>query len=122
MKRVIGVLLCLVLLILLGVSVVPNGPSDAETLSLYFPVREDHLSSGGDAIAAVRVDWREMRNLPAQEQAEAVMKMLMEGYSDGTLGQLVPSGTRMLSCQVSGSTVTVDFSGGNLLQITAEIL
>ena len=112
MKRVIGVLLCLVLLILLGVSVVPNGPSDAETLSLYFPVREDHLSSGGDAIAAVRVDWREMRNLPAQEQAEAVMKMLMEGYSDGTLGQLVPSGTRMLSCQVSGSTVTVDFSGG----------
>lgn len=112
MKRVLAILLSLVVLVLLGISVVPNGPSDAETLSLYFPVRADNLTSGGDAITAVRVDWREMRHLSAQEQADAVMNLLLEGYSEGLFGNLVPNGTRMNSCRVTGSTVTVDFSGG----------
>ena len=39
MKRVIGLLLCLVLLAFLGISVVPDGPDEAETLRLYFPVQ-----------------------------------------------------------------------------------
>ncbi len=112
MKRVIGLLLCLVVLALVGVSVVPDGPSEAETLSLYFPVRKDNMASGGDAITTVRVDWRQMRGKTAQEQADAVMGLLLEGYSDGAFGRLVPNGTRMMSCQVSGSTVTVDFSSG----------
>lgn len=112
MKRVIGFVLCLAVLVLLGVSVVPDGPSDAETLSLYFPVRKEDLSSGGDAIAAVRVDWRDMHGKTAQEQADAVMSMLLEGYSDGMFGRLVPNGTRMISCQVTGSTAIVDFSSG----------
>ena len=77
MKRVIGFVLCLAILVLLGVSVVPDGPSDAETLSLYFPVRKEDLSSGGDAIAAVRVDWRDMHGKTAQEQADAVMSIRM---------------------------------------------
>lgn len=113
MKRVLGLLLCIAVLLLLGVSVVPDGPDEAETLSLYFPVREDALSSGGDAITAVRVDWREMRDRPTQEQAETVMDLLLEGYQDsGAFGRLVPGGTRMISCATSGSTVTVDFSAG----------
>ncbi len=112
MKRVIGLIVCLLALVLLGVSVVPDAPKEGETLSLYFPVRKDHLSSGGDAIAAVRLDWRQMRDKSSQEQAEAVMDLLLEGYSDAALNQLVPNGTRLNSCQVSGSTVTVDFSGG----------
>ena len=111
MKRVIGVLLCVVLLVALGISVVPDGPDETETLSLYFPVREEALTGGGDAVTTVRVDWREMRGKPAQEQAEKVMHLLAEGYPESsTFGRVLPGNARMQSCQVSGSTVTVDFS------------
>ena len=112
MKKVLGLLLCVALLALLGVSVVPDAPDEADTLSLYFPVREDQLSSGGDAVTTVRVDWREMRGKSTQEQAESVMKLLLQGYPDSAFGRIVPGGTRMMSCHVSGSTVTVDFSSG----------
>lgn len=110
MKRVIGLLLCLVLLAILGISVVPDGPDEAETLSLYFPVRRAAMESGADAVTTVKVDWRERRGLTAQEQCEAVMKLLLEGYQDGAFASPVPSGARMMACQVSGSTVNIDFS------------
>ena len=41
MKRVLGLLLCIAVLVLLGISVVPDGPDETETLRLYFPVREE---------------------------------------------------------------------------------
>ena len=110
MKRVIGLLLCVVLLAVLGFSVVPDGPDEAETLSLYFPMRRLAMESGGDAVTAVKVDWRERRDQSAQEQCEAVMALLLEGHQDSSCGPAVPSGARMMDCRVSGSTVTVDFS------------
>lgn len=110
MKRVIGLLLCVVLLVLLGISVVPDGPDETETLSLYFPVKEELLSGGGDAVTTVRIDWREMRSKSAQEQAEAALHLLLEGYQDSAFGRVLPGSARLLSCQVSGSTATVDFS------------
>ena len=110
MKRVIGLLLCLVLLAFLGISVVPDGPDEAETLRLYFPVQRSALESGADAVTTVKVDWRERRGQPAQQQCEAVMKLLLEGYQDGAFASPVPGSARMMACQVSGSTVNVDFS------------
>ena len=111
MKRVMGLLLCVALLVVLGISVVPDGPDETETLSLYFPVKEEALAGGGDAVTTVRVDWREMRGKPAQEQAEKVVRLLAEGYPESsTLGRVLPGSARLQSCQVSGSTVTVDFS------------
>ena len=110
MKRVIGGILCLLLLLTLGISLVPDGPSETETLSLYYPVRAEVLTSGGDAIDAIRVDWRDWRERPAQVQAEEVLRLLMGGYKEGGFRQPVPGGTRLLSCTVSGSTVVVDFS------------
>ena len=110
MKRVIGGILCLLLLLTLGISLVPDGPDEAETLSLYYPVRPEVLTSGGDAIDAIRVDWRNWREQPAQVQAEEVLRLLMGGYKEGGFRQPVPGGTRLLSCTVSGSTVVVDFS------------
>lgn len=112
MKKVIALILGLVMLGLLGFSVVPDGPDETETLSLYFPVRQEELSGGGDIITAVRVDWRELREKPALEQAEAVLSMLLDGYGENSFGRIVPGGTKMLSCVLSGSTVTVDFSAG----------
>ena len=50
MKRVIGGILCLLLLLTLGISLVPDGPNETETLSLYYPVRPEVLASGGDAM------------------------------------------------------------------------
>ncbi len=110
MKRVIGGILCLLLLLTLGISLVPDGPNETETLSLYYPVRPEVLASGGDAIDAIRVDWRDWREQSAQVQAEEVLRLLMGGYKEGGFRQPVPSGTRLLSCTVSGSTVVVDFS------------
>ena len=68
------------------------------------------LTSGGDAIDAIRVDWRDWREQSAQVQAEEVLRLLMGGYKEGGFRQPVPGGTRLLSCTVSGSTVVVDFS------------
>ena len=110
MKRVIGGVLCLVMVLVLVFSVVPTGPSETETLSLYYPVRPEVLTSGGDAIDAMRVDWREMRSQSAQVQAEEVLRLLMGGYTEGGFRQPVPSGTRLQSCTVTGSTAVVDFS------------
>ena len=111
MKRVIGLLLCAALLVVLGISVVPDGPDETETLSLYFPIKEEALAGGGDAMTTVRVDWREMLGKSPQEQAEKVVHLLAEGYPENsTFGRILPGNTRLQSCQVSGSTVTVDFS------------
>ena len=110
MKRWIGGLLCLVLILVLAFSVVPDGTTETDTLSLYYPVRSEVMTSGGDAIDAVRVDWREMREKTAQEQAEEVLRLLMGGCTEGGFRQPMPGSTRLLSCAVTGSTVLVDFS------------
>ena len=56
MKRVIGGILCLLLLLTLGISLVPDGPSETETLSLYYPVRAEVLTSGGFVHTDVMVE------------------------------------------------------------------
>ena len=110
MKRIIAAILCLVTLVLLGVSFAPDGPKDTETLSLYYPVREEALAGGGDAIDAMRVDWRNWRDRSAQEQAEEILRLLMGGYTEGGFRHPVPANARLQSCTVTGSTVVVDFS------------
>lgn len=110
MKRWIGGLLCLAMILALAFGVVPDSPAERDTLRLYYPVRHEVMTSGGDAIDSVGVDWREMREKTAQEQAEEVVRLLMGGCTEGGFRQPMPGSTRLLSCAVTGSTVWVDFS------------
>lgn len=109
-KRYLALALCVILLVLLACGIMPSRPDETDTLSLYYPVRREVMASGSDAIDAIRVDWREMRDEPVQAQAEEVMRLLMGGYQEGGFRQAMPGSTRLLSCTVVGSSVTVDFS------------
>ncbi len=106
-KRIASAVLALLSVVCLALVLVPSPVDEEETLSLYFPVATEALESGGDAIRAVRVDWRERRQESNQQQAEAVMELLLGGHGQS----VAPAGTRVLSTKVEGSTVTVDFSG-----------
>lgn len=110
MKRVLLLLLCVVLVAVLAVSVVPGTADETDTLSIYYPVPQEEMTSGGDAITAIRVDWRAMRSQPAQAQAEEVLRLLLSNYQDSAFRRLVPGGTWVQSCQITGSTAIVDFS------------
>lgn len=111
MKKVLLILLALVLALVLACTFMPGKQEDeADTLSLYYPVPQSELTGGRDAIDAVKVDWRDMREAGIKEQAEEILRLLQGGCEDSHFHTPLPANTRLLSCQVSGSTVWVDFS------------
>ena len=109
-KKLLLLLLCVVLAILLACNMMPDKEDERDTLSLYCPVAEAELEGGGDAIRTIRVDWEEMRGQSVQTQAEEVLRLLMGGCQDKDFRMPMPFGTRLQLCQITGSTVWVDFS------------
>ncbi len=116
MKRTILILLSAVLLVALLFALTSGRKESGETLSLYYPVHANDMTGGGDAIDTVHINWREQREKSMQEQVEEVVRLMTGGCRDKKFRSPVPSGTRMQKCQITGSTVTVDFNGpyGNL--------
>lgn len=110
MKKTVLILLCVALAVLLACNMMPERDDETDTLSLYCPVAEADLTSGGDAIRTVRVNWQEMREENIQTQVEEVLRLLMGGCSDKDFRMPMPFGTRLQSCKVVGSTAMVDFS------------
>lgn len=111
MKKTLLILLTLLLVLVLVCTFMPGKQEDeADTLSLYYPVAQGELTGGGDAIASVKVDWRNMREATIQEQAEEILRLLQGGCEDSHFHTPLPANTRKQLCQVSGSTVWVDFS------------
>lgn len=114
MKKALLIVLCTVVALLLAWSIMPEKENLAEknedVLHLYYPVADAELTSGGDAIRTVLVDWQNMSKESIQTQAEEVLRLLLGGCTDENFRMAMPFGTKALSCKVSGSTVTVDFS------------
>ena len=109
-KKIPLLILSLLLLSALVYAVVPRDGSDTDSLSLYYPVAQNNLPLGGDAISSVRVDWQEMRSAAVEQQVQKVLELLMGGCQDKEFRSPIPSDTRLQSCTVSGSTALVDFS------------
>ncbi len=80
-----------------------------EQLQLYYPAVLS-LSRGGDAITSVGVSWGSLSQEDKQTQAEEVLALLMGKCQEKEFRSPIPNGTALLSCEVKGSTVYVDFS------------
>lgn len=105
MRRRLAALLLAAALLLCGCGAAER-PADAPTMQLY------GLSGvpGGDAIAAVEVDWTDCTELDTQRQAEVLLLQLLGGCADPVYRSPVPSGVQLHSCLVEGSAAQVDLS------------
>ena len=70
-------------------------------------------NGGGDAVAGVSVPWEEITadGRGRQQQAQYIMELLLGGCTKAGFICPVPTGTKLLSCTVTGGTVSVDLSG-----------
>ena len=110
MKRWMGLLCSLILLASLsGCGIAQYHSEDENCLHLYYPTVLA-LSQGGDAIDSVDIAWESLPQDDRQEQAEAVLALLMGGCEKDDFTSPVPAGTSLLKCTITGRTVWVDFS------------
>ena len=96
-----------------------DGQNTAETspyLRLYglADLSEKNKSNGGgDAVTGVSIPWEEITadERGRQQQAQYIMELLLGGCTRSGFICPVPTGTKLLSCTVTGGTVSVDLSG-----------
>lgn len=110
MKRGIALLLAVMATLLCAgcVSTAGRAPEGA-TLAVYYAAEAESVP-GGDILAAARVPWSEQADLPAQEQAQEAMELLLGECQEEGFTSPLPEGTELLECTVSGSRAVVDFS------------
>ena len=70
-------------------------------------------NGGGDAVTGISIPWAEItaHDRGRQQQAQYIMELLLGGCTKSGFICPVPTGTRLLSCTVTGGTVSVDLSG-----------
>lgn len=70
-------------------------------------------NGGGDAVTGISIPWAEItaHDRGRQQQAQYIMELLLGGCTKSGFICPVPTGTRLLSCTVTGGTVLVDLSG-----------
>ena len=70
-------------------------------------------NGGGDAVTGISIPWAEItaHDRGRQQQAQYIMELLLGGCTKSDFIGPVPTGTRLLSCTVTGGTVSVDLSG-----------
>ena len=69
-------------------------------------------NGGGDAVTGISIPWAEItaHDRGRQQQAQYIMELLLGGCTKEDFLCPVPTGTRLLSCTVTGGTVLVDLS------------
>lgn len=109
-KRIIGVLLCLTLVLVPGVvgGLIPRAPENGG-YALYFLVEEYEDAAGGGAL---REEWVEMEGEDTQAVARGLVEKLLEGPTEEGLKSAIPSGTSLLSLEIQGRRAVVDLSVG----------
>ena len=70
-------------------------------------------NGGGDAVTGISIPWAEItaHDRGRQHQAQYIMELLLGGCTKSDFICPVPTDTRLLSCTVTGGTVSVDLSG-----------
>ena len=114
MKRAAAAVLAAVLLLGLTACGRQSG-SQSGSLRLYYPAAlsaRDKSTGGADAITSAQVSWRKVtgEDRGRQQQAQYIMELLLGGCTDKDFISPVPTGTMVLSCTVTGGTVSVDLS------------
>lgn len=92
-----------------------TGTESSAYLRLYCPADlsdKNKSAGGGDAIVGLPVPWTEItaNDRGRQQQAQYIMELLLGGCTDKDFISPVPTGTKVLSCTVTGGTVSVDLS------------
>lgn len=82
---------------------------------LYCPAdlsEENKSAGGGDAITGLAISWAEItgEDRGRQQQAQYIMELLLGGCTLTEFRCPMPEGTTLLSCTVTGGTVSVDLS------------
>lgn len=108
MRRFLSCLMAVLMLLSLCACAATTSES-GEVLALYY--RSDLVEArGGDAITSVPVAWDNLPEGDKQQQAEAVLHLLLGECTEKGFKSPLPSGTKLQSCTVTGSTAAVDFS------------
>lgn len=97
-------------LVLLGACAAPAEPAGDENGALIYYLASEEEARGNDRIRA----RREKLNLPegasVQESAEAVIRRILDGPSEGNMAGPVPEGVELLGLELRDQTAYVDFS------------
>lgn len=109
MKKMLPAIFCLLLAVLLGVGLVRGRRESPDTLRIYCPATTSE-TRGGDALTTVKVDWSEMRPMEIEPQVEEALRLLLGECDAPGFRSAIPTGTKLLSSRLIGSTVQVDFS------------
>ena len=96
-------------LTLVGCGVAQKILNENDRLQLYYPTVPE-ISRGGDAIGSVNIGWENLPQEDKQAQAEEILALLMGECGEKEFRSPIPKGTTLLSCEIKGSTVFVDFS------------
>mgnify|MGYP004618594735 FL=1 len=93
-----------------------NSSEPSPYLRLYCPADlsdKNKSAGGGDAIVGLPIPWEEINagDRGRQQQAQYIMELLLGKCTAKGFLSPVPVGTQLLSCTVTGGTVSVDLSG-----------
>ena len=93
-----------------------NSSEPSPYLRLYCPADlsdKNKSAGGGDAIVGLPIPWEEINagDRGRQQQAQYIMELLLGKCTAKDFLSPVPVGTQLLSCTVTGGTVSVDLSG-----------
>ena len=84
-------------------------------LRLYCPAdlsEQNKSAGGGDAVQGIAIPWADITagDRGRQQQAQYIMELLLGGCTAEGFIAPIPVGTQLLSCTVTGGTVSVDMS------------
>ena len=89
--------------------------ADGGSLRLYCPAdlsEQNKSAGGGDAVQGIAIPWADITagDRGRQQQAQYIMELLLGGCTAEGFIAPIPVGTQLLSCTVTGGTVSVDMS------------
>ena len=108
MKKCLSILLCMVLLVTTGCAYAALSNS-SNTYDLYFREADLKEAAGSDALRAETIQLEEEPQ-GTDKLAKVLMEKLLNGPSDESLRNTIPTGTVLLSLDVEMGLATVDLS------------
>lgn len=100
----------LTLLLLCGCVYAANTQSDSRAYFLFFQEADLTNAQGRDALREEKIYLPASETAPPVQLAETLLKELLRGPLDETLKTPIPSGTSLLSVQVTDAKAVVDLS------------